>query len=75
MLIALEEFEFSMAAIKAVIVVPILAPKINGTAFLRLTIFWATMGTTREVVMVDERIAAVVKRPQKNDFQVVLKNK
>lgn len=70
---ALEELAFNVAAIIAVTVVPMLAPSINGTAFRRVIIFCATMGTTTEVVMVLERMAAVVTNPQKNDLIVFLK--
>ena len=58
---------------KAVIVVPIFAPNMNGTASRSLTIFFATMGTTMEVVIVLERIVAVVMRPQAKDFMGLLK--
>lgn len=60
--------EFTIAAINAVIVVPIFAPIINGAAIRIFTIFFATIGTTIEVVIVLERIAAVVTSPQKKDF-------
>ncbi len=63
------------AAINAVMVVPMFAPKINGAAFRNDTMRWATMGTTTEVVMVLERMAAVVIVPQKNDFHPFLKKK
>ena len=72
---ALEVLAFNVAAIKAVMVVPILAPKMNGAALRNETIFCATIGTTTEVVMVLERMAAVVVIPQKNDFQEFLKKK
>ena len=62
-------FELNIAAINAVRVVPIFAPKIKGTAFLSLTTFLATNGTTNEVVTELERIAAVVIRPQPKDFK------
>jgi hypothetical protein len=45
----------------------------NGAACLSLTIFFATIGTTTEVVMVLERIAAVVINPHKKDFNGLLK--
>ena len=64
----LEVFEFRNAAINAVIVVPIFAPKMKGAACFSLTIFCATIGTTTEVVMVLERMAAVVSKPQIKDF-------
>ena len=67
-LMALDVFEFKVAAIKAVIVVPMLAPKINGAASFNVAIFLATMGTTTDVVTVLERIAAVVSNPHVNDF-------
>jgi hypothetical protein len=73
-LIALAEFEFNVAAIKAVIVVPMLAPKIKGAAFFNETMRCATKGTANEVVMVEDRMAAVVVTPQKNAFQFLLKN-
>lgn len=73
MLMALEEFTLSVAAINAVMVVPMLAPSINGAAFRKVIIFCATIGTTTDVVIVLERMAAVVRRPQKNDFHVFLK--
>ncbi len=68
MLMALDVLEFNVAAINAVIVVPILAPIINGAASFNVAIFFATMGTTTEVVMVLERIAAVVSNPHAKDF-------
>ncbi len=68
MLMALAVLGCMAAAMNAVIVVPILAPIIKGAACFRLTIFLATIGTTSEVVMVLERMAAVVKSPQVNDF-------
>ena len=72
MLIALDVFEFNVAAINAVIVVPILAPMINGAASFNVAIFLATMGTTTDVVMVLERIAAVVSSPHANDLSWIL---
>jgi len=63
------------AAIKAVMVVPMLAPNMNGAALRNETIRCATMGTTTEVVIVLERMAAVVIVPQKKDFQAFLKKK
>ncbi len=72
-LIALVVFEFNVAAIKAVTVVPIFAPMMNGAACFRLAIFFATMGTTTEVVMVLDRIAAVVRSPQAKDLNWFLK--
>ena len=72
-LIALEVFEFNVAAINAVTVVPIFAPMINGAACFRLVIFLATIGTTTEVVIVLERMAAVVIRPHAKDLSWFLK--
>ncbi len=69
MLIAPDVFEFNKAAINAVIVVPIFAPIINGAACLRVTIFLATIGTTTDVVIVLERMAAVVSKPHEKDFK------
>lgn len=71
MLIAM--LELKTAAIKAVIVVPILAPRINGAASFKVTIFFATKGTTREVVMVLDRIVAVMISPHPKDFKRLLK--
>lgn len=59
----------------AVTVVPMLAPIMNGPACFNLTIFFATIGTTTDVVIVLERIAAVVRSPQVNDFNGLLKTK
>ena|SRR5688572_15692485 len=73
MLMAVEAFTFSSAAMKAVMVVPRLAPKIKGAALRSETIFCATIGTTTEMVIVLERMAAVVTMPQKKDFQAFLK--
>ena len=64
---------FREAAIKAVTVVPMLAPMMKGTACLRLVIFFATIGTTTDVVMVLERIAAEVRRTQRKDFILFMK--
>src|SRR5258708_25760497 len=66
MLIAV--LEFTIADRKALIVVPMFATRINGTALRSLTIFFATKGTTNEVVTELDRIAAVVSTPQVNDF-------
>lgn len=67
-LIAPLVLEFSVAAIKAVIVVPTFAPIIKGAACRRSAILFATMGTTTEVVIVLDLIAAVVNIPQPKDF-------
>ena len=61
-------FELTMAARNALMVVPMLAPRINGTALRSFTIFFATSGTTREVVTELDRIAAVVSTPHAKDF-------
>ena len=60
--------ELNVLAIKAVMVVPILAPKINAPACLSFIIFFATNGTTKDVVIVLERIAAVVTTPHPKDL-------
>src|SRR5688572_5339860 len=73
MLMAVDAFTLSRAAMNAVMVVPMFAPRIKGAAFFNDTIFCATMGTTTEMVIVLERIAAVVTAPQKNDFHAFLK--
>lgn len=75
MLIAPVVLTLKKAAIKAVMVVPMLAPRMNGAALRSETIRCATIGTTTEVVIVLERIAAVVIVPQKKDFQAFLKKK
>ncbi len=75
MLMAPVVLTLKKAAIKAVIVVPMLAPRIKGAALRSDTIRWATIGTTTEVVIVLDRIAAVVIVPQKKDFQAFLKKK
>jgi len=75
MLIELKVLVYKVAAMKAVMVVPTLAPIINGAACRRLVIFFATRGTTIEVVTVLDRIAAVVTRPQANDLSWSLKKK
>src|SRR4051812_36937219 len=62
-----------MAAMKAVTVVPTLAPIIKGAACFRFTTLLATMGTTTEVVIVLDRIAAVVSNPHEKDFNGLLK--
>ena len=73
MAILIAAFELNVAAIKAVTVVPMLAPKINGTADFNFTTFFATNGTTIEVVTVLDRMAAVVNKPHANDLNVFLK--
>ena len=75
MLIPLEVFELSVAAMKAVIVVPMFAPMMKGAACFNVAIFFATIGTTTDVVMVLERIAAVVSKPHPKDFNSFLKKK
>ena len=49
-------------------VVPTFAPIMNGAAMRSLTTFLATSGTTTDVVMVLDLMAAVVINPQKKDF-------
>ena len=66
-------FELKVLAINAVMVVPILAPKINALACLSFIIFLAASGTTSEVVTVLDRIAAVITKPQPNDLNGFLK--
>lgn len=75
MLMAPVVFTLKNAAMNAVMVVPMFAPKMNGAALRSETIRWATMGTTTEMVIVLERIAAVVTVPQKKDFHAFLKKK
>lgn len=60
--------ELNVLAMKAVIVVPIFAPKINAAACLSFMVFFATRGTTNEVVTVLDRMAAVVRIPQPKDL-------
>jgi len=62
-----------IAAIKAVIVVPIFAPKINGNASLALMRPIATTGTNKEVVTELDCIDAVSNTPHKNDLNLFLK--
>ena len=73
MLTAADVFVWRMAAMNAVIVVPTLAPIIKGAACFRFTILLATIGTTTEVVIELERIAAVVINPHENDLIGLLK--
>src|SRR5690606_19230894 len=68
MLTASADCEWIIAAMKAVMVVPMFAPRINGTTSRNETTFFAAIGTTSEVVTVLDRIAAVVTSPQKNDL-------
>ena len=75
MLSPLAVFEFKNAAINAVTVVPMFAPRIKGAACLSFTIFCATIGTTTDVVMVLDRMAAVVNKPQAKDLSGLLKKK
>ena len=65
---ALDVFELSEAAMNAVMVVPMFAPKIKGAACRRLTTFCATNGTTSDVVTVLDRMAAVVTSPHPKDL-------
>ena len=71
--ILMAALELTMAARNALMVVPMFAPMMNGMALRRRTTFLATRGTTSEVVTVLERIAAVVRKPQPNDFQAFRK--
>ena len=73
MIIASRVVAFSVTAINPVMVVPTFAPTMNGTACFNETSFLATIGTTSDVVIVLERIAAVVTAPQLKDFQGRLK--
>jgi hypothetical protein len=66
-------FELNVLARNAVMVVPMLAPKINAPACLSLITFFATKGTTNDVVTVLDRIAAVVSKPHPNDLYGFLK--
>ena len=75
MLMAADVLLFKIAAINAVTVVPTLAPIINGAACFSVATFFATIGTTTEVVIVLDRMAAVVSTPHKNDFNGLLKKK
>ena len=59
---------YKRTAMNAVTVVPIFAPRMNGAAFLRETKFFATIGTTNEVVMVLDLIAPVSTTPHVKDF-------
>ena len=68
MAILIAMLEFDIAAMNAVIVVPMFAPRINGTDWLSRITFFATNGTTSEVVIVLERIAAVSTSPQPKHF-------
>lgn len=56
-------FELNTAATKAVTVVPKLAPMINTATLFKPTTFLAAIGTTTDVVIVLDRIAAVVRNP------------
>src|SRR5258707_381236 len=66
-------FELNVLARKAVMVVPMFAPKINAPACLSLITFLATNGTTSEVVTVLDLMAAVVSSPQPKDLNGFLK--
>ena len=67
-LMAPDVFEFKETAMKAVMVVPMLAPIINGAACFMPVIFLPTIGTTTDVVIVLDRMAAVVTSPHAKDF-------
>ena len=71
--ILIAALELNVLARNAVIVVPILAPKINAPACLSLITFLATKGTTKEVVTVLDLIAAVVNKPHPKDLKGFLK--
>src|SRR6187402_3431498 len=73
MAILMAALELNEAARKAVMVVPMLAPRINGTADRSFTNFLATSGTTRDVVTVLERMRAVVNNPHPKDLTGILK--
>ena len=73
MAILMAALELKRAAMNAVMVVPIFAPRIKGKAEFILTIFFATNGTTSEVVIVLDRMAAVVNNPHPKDFSGLLK--
>ena len=73
MAILIAALELKVAAMNAVIVVPMLAPKMNGAASFNFTTFFATSGTTNEVVTVLDLMAAVVSNPHPKDFSVLLK--
>ncbi len=53
--------------------VPMLAPRMNGTTPFSLTNFLATRGTTNDVVIVLDLIAAVINSPQPKDWIGLLK--
>jgi len=57
-----------ITAIKAVMVVPTFAPIMKGAACRKVVILFATMGTTTEVVIVLDLIAAVVSTPHEKDL-------
>jgi len=63
------------AANNAVIVVPKLAPKINGKPSSDFTFPTATIGTNNEVVTELDCIVAVIRVPQQNDLRVPLNRK
>lgn len=68
-------FDSNKTAIKAVIVVPILAPMINGVTLLKRIVFVATKGTTIEVVIELLCAAAVIPNPHANDLYGLSKMK
>jgi hypothetical protein len=63
----------SNPARRAVMVVPILAPIINGKTDERDTFRVATRGTIKEVVMEEDCTAPVSNNPQEKDFKGLLK--
>ena len=62
-----------IAAKRAVIVVPIFAPRVNGNICLRVKTPAPAKGTTREVVMDELWTIIVMIIPKPNAFRAVLK--
>ena len=62
-----------IAAKRAVIVVPIFAPRVNGNICLRVNTPAPAKGTTREVVMDELWTIIVMIIPKPNAFRAVLK--
>ena len=60
--------DLKITAKKAVIVVPILAPTMNGITFLSVTFWVATKGTINEVVIELDWTIEVTKAPHAKDF-------
>ncbi len=65
--------DLNMTTINAVIVVPMLAPRMNGIALFNEIFELATNGMTNEVVIELDCIPAVSKVPQKKDLELFLK--